>query len=118
MWVGVNSKFKKISTLLSLLTIMSDRGNVHSNQDHAFCSPIPDRGRSYYRTRQSQWSREKQYVPGLPPFLPSTIPKDELDALLVRFRIEEIGYKLQNNLLDLELRARYVIHIYIDIYHY
>lgn len=85
-------------TEVSLISFLSD--SIH------IITYLSDRGRSHYRSHYSKWSREKKYVPGLPPFLPSNIPQDELEALLIRFRIEEIGYKLKNNLLDLELRAR------------
>jgi len=44
----------------------------------------------------------KTFVPGIPTFIPQGISREELDALLIRVRIDEIGYKLQNNQVDLE----------------
>lgn len=73
-----------------------------------------ERGRSYERRGHaySRWTdTEKVTVPGLPLFVPDALGEAELEALLLRFRIDEIGYKLAQNLLDIELRARYVLSI-------
>lgn len=56
----------------------------------------------------SRWAgMEKHAVPGLPLFVPDVLAEEELEALLLRFRIDEIGYKLAHNNIDVELRARY-----------
>lgn len=47
-------------------------------------------------------------VPGMPLFVPDALGEEELEALLLRFRIDEIGYKLAQNQIDTELRGRYV----------
>jgi len=80
-------------------------------------SPVESRGRARekrfssgpsaptpQRKRQTRWSdhASKTFVPGIPTFIPSCLSKQELDALLLRIRIEEIGYKIQNNQLDAE----------------
>lgn len=71
-----------------------------------------DRGRTLDR-RGSGYSRwtdaEKVSVPGLPLFVPDVLSESETEALLLRYRIDEIGYKLAHNLIDVELRARYVL---------
>lgn len=54
---------------------------------------------------------EKLAVPGLPLFVPDALNENELEALLLRFRIDEIGYKLAHNLIDADLRARYVLRL-------
>jgi splicing factor 1 len=61
------------------------------------------RGRTF-TTNSTKWDDHgsKTFVPGIPTFIPANLSKEELDTLLLRIRIEEIGYKLQNNQLDLE----------------
>ena len=71
-----------------------------------------DRGRSFERRTHgySRWTdKEKVTVPGLPLFVPDALEEPELEALLLRFRIDEIGYKLAQNQLDVELRGRCVL---------
>jgi len=66
-----------------------------------------DRGRTQERLpRKTKWDPDniKVFVPGIPSFVPPSIPPEELEALLIRIRIEEIGYKLQNNQIDIEFR--------------
>eukprot|EP01128_Nolandella_sp_AFSM9_P003441 TRINITY_DN1482_c0_g2_i2.p1 TRINITY_DN1482_c0_g2~~TRINITY_DN1482_c0_g2_i2.p1 ORF type:complete len:429 (+),score=121.98 TRINITY_DN1482_c0_g2_i2:54-1289(+) len=55
------------------------------------------------KPKHFRWAPEsvKTFVPGIPTFVPSELSKQELKALLLRTRIEEIGYKIQNNQLDL-----------------
>lgn len=70
-----------------------------------------DRGRTLERRGNgySRWTdSEKVSVPGLPLFVPDVLSEPETEALLLRYRIDEIGYKLSHNMLDVELRARYV----------
>lgn len=70
-----------------------------------------DRGRTLERkgSGYSRWTdAEKVSVPGLPLFVPDVLSESETEALLLRYRIDEIGYKLAHNLLDVELRARCV----------
>lgn len=76
-------------------------------------SPImsEDRGRTLERKGPgySRWTdAEKISVPGLPLFLPDVLDDEQLEALLLRYRIDEIGFKLAQNQLDVDLRARYV----------
>jgi hypothetical protein len=69
-----------------------------------------ERGRSLDRRGHgySRWTdTEKVSVPGLPLFVPDVLSEAEMEALTIRYRIDEIGYKLSQNLLDVELRARY-----------
>eukprot|EP01126_Amoeba_proteus_P009470 TRINITY_DN1358_c0_g2_i4.p1 TRINITY_DN1358_c0_g2~~TRINITY_DN1358_c0_g2_i4.p1 ORF type:complete len:395 (+),score=84.77 TRINITY_DN1358_c0_g2_i4:62-1246(+) len=53
--------------------------------------------------KHSRWDDHgsKTFVPGIPTFIP-TLSKQELACLLLRIRIEEIGYKIANNQLDLQ----------------
>ena len=70
-----------------------------------------ERGRTSERTGHgySRWTdAEKISVPGLPLFVPDVLSEPEFEALAIRYRIDEIGYKLAHNLLDIDLRARYV----------
>jgi hypothetical protein len=71
-----------------------------------------DRGRTLERKGPgySRWTDvEKVSVPGLPMFVPDVLSETELEALILRYRIDEIGFKLAQNLLDIDLRARYVM---------
>jgi len=56
------------------------------------------------KKRTSRWSNHasKTFVPGIPTFIPNSLSKQELDALLLRIRIEEIGYKIANSQFDVE----------------
>ena len=70
-----------------------------------------ERGRTLERKGPgySRWTdTEKVSVPGLPMFVPDVLSEAEMEALILRYRIDEIGHKLAQNLLDLDLRARYV----------
>lgn len=71
-----------------------------------------ERGRTLERRTNgySRWTDpEKVSVPGLPQFVPDVLSEAELEALLLRYRIDEIGFKLAQGLLDVDLRARYVV---------
>lgn len=71
-----------------------------------------ERGRSAERTGHgySRWTdAEKISVPGLPLFVPDVLSEAELEALSIRYRVDEIGHKLAHGLLDIDLRARYVL---------
>jgi splicing factor 1 len=54
------------------------------------------------RKRRNKWDLDPTptVVPGFPRVLPSGIPNDQLDALLVRLRIEEITRKLTTGQLE------------------
>lgn len=39
---------------------------------------------------------------GVPTYIPPSLSKQELDAIMLRIRIEEIGWKVNNNIVDLE----------------
>jgi len=62
------------------------------------------RGRPRRRSRFD--ADNKVFVPGLPTFVPSAIPFPELEALLLRLRLDEITWKLQANQIDLDMRDR------------
>jgi splicing factor 1 len=60
---------------------------------------IPANKRSH-----SRWDKigTKTFVPGVPTYIPASLSKQELDAIVLRIRIEEIGWKCNNNVVDLE----------------
>lgn len=68
--------------------------------EHRGRSPSP---RPHY-PRHSRWDdgHSKTFVPGIPSYIPTCLSKQEVDALLLRIRIEEIGWKIQNNQFDLQ----------------
>jgi splicing factor 1 len=72
-------------------------------------TPTEERGRTLHRTeRKTKWSPETQktFIPGVPTYIPPQLTTQQMEALLMRIRIEEIGYKIQHNLLDLDLQSR------------
>jgi splicing factor 1 len=58
--------------------------------------------------KKTRWSNHasKTFVPGVPTFVPNCISKQELEALLLRIRIEEIGYKIATNQVEGEHEHR------------
>lgn len=85
---------------------------LHCNQSfEPEAAMSEDRGRTLDRKGHgySRWTdADKVSVPGLPLFVPDALDDEQLEALLLRYRIDEIGYKLAQNQLDVDLRARYV----------
>jgi splicing factor 1 len=52
----------------------------------------------------SRWDKlgTKTFVPGVPTYIPHSLSKQELDAILIRIRIEEVGWKCNNGFVDVE----------------
>ena len=71
-----------------------------------------DRGRSLDRKSDvhSRWSDEMPVsVPCLPLFVPDVLEEDAMNALLLRYRMEEIEHAIAENKFDHGLRSRYVL---------
>ncbi|KAL6043086.1 Splicing factor 1 [Balamuthia mandrillaris] len=81
----------------------SHHNNNNNHHSHGFSNG------DYYNNssseeRRSRWDRpgSKSLIPGIPHLLPSNLPKEAMDALLVRARIEEITHRLTTGQLGLD----------------
>lgn len=54
--------------------------------------------------RRTRWGapEAKVFIPGVPPLIPSCLGAEEMDALLIRVRMEEITLKLTSGRLDVD----------------
>lgn len=54
--------------------------------------------------RRTRWGapEAKVFIPGVPPLIPNSLGAEEMDALLIRVRMEEITLKLTSGRLDVD----------------